>query len=61
MNLNKIYPRLIVTDMLNLVRGWQALPPMSTTMEQKKMEVQCHGKIQNVATSTTPRGNSKDA
>ncbi len=25
------------------------------------MEVQCHGKIQNVATSTTPRGNSKDA
>jgi hypothetical protein len=32
MNLNKIYPRPIVTDMLNLVRGWQALPPMSTTM-----------------------------
>jgi hypothetical protein len=34
---------------------------MFTTMEQKKMEMQCHEKIQNVATSTTLKGNSKDA
>jgi hypothetical protein len=47
--------------MLNLVRGWQAFPPMSTTMERKKMEVQCCEKIQNVATSTKPRGNRRDA
>jgi len=50
----------IVTNLLNLMRGWWTLLPKSMTMELKKMEMQC-GEIQNVAISTTPRGNSKDA
>jgi hypothetical protein len=34
---------------------------MFIIMEPKKMKVQCGEKIQNVATSTTPRGNRRDA
>jgi len=41
--------------------GWWALPPMSIIMEPKKTKVQCGEKIQNVATSTSLGGNSRDA
>jgi len=50
-----------VTNLLNPVRGWRSVAPMSTTMEPKKIGMHCGEKIRTIATSTTLRGNSKDA